>query len=173
MKKNSLLAGAMLVLVTTATNAEIVNFTAVLDGAQAADCNGTGSGASGTATLTLDTATFEVTYSVEYSALEGGKGAGHVHSAAPCTSGGIVYILPDGNPKIGTHTLIAGQANDMLAGLHYVNIHSTFESEGEIRGQILVAGPIPAVSEWGMVALVLMTLTAGTIAIVRMRHRTA
>lgn len=172
MKKNLLLTGAILALAGTATNAEIVNFNAVINGAQAADCNGTGSSSSGTATFTLDTATLEVTYSIEYSALDGAESSSHVHSAAPCNNGSIVFSLPAGSPKNGKHTLIVGQDNDMLAGLHYVNIHSSLHGDGEIRGQILAAGPIPTVSEWGLVAMVLLTLTAGTIAIVRMRHRT-
>ena len=171
MKKNLLLAGVILALVNTAATAEIVNFSAVIDGAQADDCDGTGSGSTGTASFTLDTVTFLVTYSIEYSALDGMENNAHVHKAAACVGGGIVYGLPAGSPKNGMETLTAGEAQDMLDGLHYVNIHTTLHSGGEIRGQILQGPVIPTVSEWGLVVMVLLTLAAGAIIFQRVRRK--
>ncbi|MCH8148371.1 MAG: CHRD domain-containing protein [Planctomycetes bacterium] len=150
-----------------AVNAEIVNFNAVIDGAQADDCNGTGSGSTGTATFTLDTVTFEVTYSIEYSALDGTENNAHVHSAAACNPGGVVYPLPAGSPKNGNETLSEAEADDMLAGLHYVNIHSTLHGGGEIRGQILLEPAVPTASTWGVATLVLLVLVTGTVVIRR------
>ncbi|MHC5109403.1 MAG: CHRD domain-containing protein [Planctomycetota bacterium] len=69
-----------------------------------------------------------------------------------------------GSPKIGSTTLTPSQANDMVAGLHYVNIHSTVEASGEIRGQILLAGgAVPAVSDWGMAVLIMCIVVLGTL----------
>lgn len=169
MKKNLLLAGAILALVNTTANAEIVNFTAIIDGAQADECAGTGSGSTGTGTFTLDTATNEVTFSIQYSALDGAENNAHVHVNAPCINGPMVYGLPAGSPKNGMQTLSAGEAQDMLDGLHYVNIHSTLHGGGEIRGQILQEPGVPTVSEWGLVAMVLLMLAAGAVIFRRVR----
>ena len=60
-------------------------------------------------------------------------------------------------------TLSAGEAQDMLDGLHYVNIHTDLHGGGEIRGQILQDSVIPTVSEWGLAVLALLTLAVGTL----------
>jgi len=103
-------------------------------------------------------------YNISYSGLTSAENAAHVHGpAAQCVNAGIVYPLPAGNPKIGTHTLANdAQVQDMLNGLHYINIHTANFGNGEIRGQILV-NSIPAVSDWGVVAMSLLVLTGGSV----------
>lgn len=101
--------------------------------------------------------------------MSGPETVAHIHGpAAACAFGQVLFTLPPGSPKIGSETLSAAQAQDMLDGLHYVLIHSTVFGSGEIRGQILLA-PIPTVSEWGVIAMILLMLTAGTL--VYTRHR--
>ena len=47
------------------------------------------------------------------------------------------------NPSIGNTILTDAQEADLLAGLWYVNVHSTTFGPGEIRGQVLAANPVP------------------------------
>ena len=146
-------------------HAEVLNFTTVIDGSQVENCTGTSPG-TGSGTLTLDTDTGQVDYEITFSGMTGTETASHVHGAAPeCVNAGVVYGLPLGSPKIGTAFLSPGQANDMIAGLHYVNIHSTLLPGGEIRGQVLLAGeePIPTVSEWGMIGMTVLMVAGGAI----------
>ena len=75
-------------------------------------------------------------------------------------------------PKIGTSQPLAAQVQaEMIAGLHYVNIHTDDFVGGEIRGQI--SAIIPAVSTWGLAVMTLLVLTAGTIVCARRRVASA
>jgi hypothetical protein len=154
-------------------SADILTFTAQIDGAQANNCAGTGSPATGTGSFTLDTNTLQVSYNITFDvgSLLGTETAAHVHgAAAACSPAGIVYSLPTGSPKIGMTTLTAQQAQDMIDGLHYVNIHSTVVSGGEIRGQILPdSQAVPSLGEWAFVVLAAMLVLAGVLAVRRRR----
>ena len=164
---------AMLVFVT-ASQAAILNFQCTLDGAQAANCAGTGSAATGTGTFTLDTNTGEVNYNITFDIglLGNGETVAHTHGPAPACSGASpVYTLPNGNPKVGMVTLTAPQMQDMIDGNHYVNIHSNDFPGGEIRGQILQSSAvIPTLSEWAM--LVGFVLLSGMVVLFTIRRRT-
>lgn len=152
-------------------SAEILNFTAMIDGEQANSCNGTGSEGTGTGNFTLDTDTGEVDYNITFEGLGANETAAHVHGAAArCANTGVVYALPPGSPKVGQVTLTAQQMQDMIDGLHYVNIHSEDWPGGEIRGQVELDSGVPATSTWGLAALVLCILAGG--AYLAMRGRT-
>jgi len=118
-----------------------VHFAVSLDGQQANFCNGTGSPATGSGTLTLDWATLEVTYNIQISGLEGPEIQTHVHmgpNALPCAFGTPLYGLVPGDTKIGSFTLSSvDHALWMDAGLSYVLVHTDAHPNGEIRGQIL------------------------------------
>ena len=161
--------GTVVLFMCTPARADLIEFTASLDGAQAASCSGTGSSGTGSGTFTLDTATGIVSYNVTISGLGSAGTLAHVHGpAAECASATPVYSLPPGSPKIGTSPpLTAKEQAEMIAGLHYVNIHTMDFVGGEIRGQILA--PIPTVSTWGLAAMALLVLTAGTIVCARRR----
>ncbi|MEE9293718.1 MAG: nidogen-like domain-containing protein [Phycisphaerae bacterium] len=116
-----------------------LKFEAIIDGAQANKCVGTGSAASGIGQFTLDTNTGVVSYNITYAGLGSPESASHVHSPAPeCINAGVLYPLPLGSPKIGVANLSAAQMDRMINGLHYVNIHSAQWPGGEIRGQIVL-----------------------------------
>ena len=71
--------------------------------------------------------------------------------------------LPLGSPKSGSATLEPEQVSQLLAGLWYINIHSTHSPGGEIRGQVL-AVPEPA-------TLLLLALGSGALVVLRKRSQ--
>jgi hypothetical protein len=148
--------------------AATVHLTADLDGAQANAGAGTGSPGTGFATMTFDTASSEFNWDISWSGLLDTETAAHFHGPAlPGQNAGIeVTIDHTTNPSIGMEMLDADQSNDLLAGLWYINIHTEFAPDGEIRGQVQVI-PIPA-SVWLFVSGLL-----GLIGIGRRRARTA
>ena len=144
--------------------AEIVQFTSTIDGKQARECQGTGSPATGTATFTLDTETGFVSYEIQFAEnlLLGAELFAHVHGpAARCEPASIIYGLPLGNPKTGTAIVDEDEAQDMLKGLHYLNIHTEEVGSGEIRGQIVRIVRTPVLSLWSLLALGLGLLGSG------------
>jgi len=113
--------------------------TFVIDGAQANAGAGTGSTATGTGLITFDTTTNLLTWNISYNAndLAGSVTAAHFHGpAAANANAGVQISIGTANPAISSATLSAGQAADLLAGLWYVNIHTTAFGGGEIRGQV-------------------------------------
>lgn len=134
-------------LAPLAARAEIITFTAHLDGEHAFYCSGSGSPATGDGTWVLDSLTGEVDYTitVDLEALQGTETESHVHgSVAPCSPGGRargqIYPLPLGSPKTGSVVLSPHDQQDMISGLHYMNVHTTAWPGGEeITGWILPA----------------------------------
>jgi hypothetical protein len=126
---------ALLLLATSApASADTVTLTTKLDGATevpAVKTDGTG-----TATVTLDTATKKATYEVTYSGLSGPSSMAHIHGpAAPGTNAGVVVPLKNSpSPLKGDVTLTDAQITDLLAGKDYINIHTAAHPGGEIRG---------------------------------------
>lgn len=163
----------LVMAVVPVAHADILNFEASIDGAQAGACAGSGSPATGTGNFTLDTVTGQVDYNITFDvgSLLGPETAAHVHGAAPeCINAGVIYGLPAGSPKVGSVVLTAPQIADMIAGLHYVNIHSTIAPGGELRGQITqVATAVPSMAEWTMILTALLLLVVGTRWMVRQR----
>ena len=107
----------------------------LLDEAQANECNGTGSLAvgSGSAILSPDSSELEIV--VIHTVTD--PIDAHIHTGAPCVSGGITYGFASAtSPIIDTVPLDAQMLSDLIAGNLYVNIHSTSFPDGEIRGQI-------------------------------------
>jgi len=160
-------------LPSTAT-AAIIQFTVDLDAANSLASGEANPGAtgSGTGTITLDTATHTVTYDITWGGTQGTELFTHFHgaSAAPGTSPAR-YFLNTGSPKQGSVVLtdpvgtgssytVAQQEADLIAGLWYVNIHTSQSPSGEIRGQILVPEPS-----------VLLLLAAGAAFAAPMRRR--
>ncbi|MDJ0786133.1 MAG: CHRD domain-containing protein [Myxococcota bacterium] len=144
----------------------VISLAASIDGAQANGGAGTGSSATGSASLTFDDQTNELTWSGSYSGLGSDFLVAHFHGpAAPGVNAGVALgISVVGNTSgtfDGSSTLSAGQAADLLAGLWYINIHSTTFTGGEIRGQVLVA-PEPALG---------LVLGVAALAVVRRRRR--
>ena len=113
-------------------------FTAKLDGAQ--EVPPVQTTATGIGSFVMDTAANTVTFHVEFSGLSSAETAAHIHGpAAVGVNAGILFPLPNGSPKIGTIAISDADEATFLGGQTYVNVHSTLNPNGEIRGQIQVA----------------------------------
>jgi len=128
--------GGTLVLATSAF-AESVPLKANLSAAS--EVPPVSSKATGTLTATYDPATKTLTYTITYSGLSGDPMAAHFHGPAPTGENAGVAVpinAPMSNPIKGTTTLNDAQANELMAGKWYVNIHTAANKGGELRGQV-------------------------------------
>jgi hypothetical protein len=119
------------------SNASLIG---AIDGTQ--ECPGTGSAATGTAFFSVDTAANVVTYTITFtsSLLGTAQSAAHIHGFTPpgdC-SGGIQKNLGLGFHKKATWNYAEPNEASLLADLSYVNVHTSGNPAGEIRGQMLV-----------------------------------
>ncbi len=99
-------------------------------------------GGSGTADLTYDPATREVTWSVTFSGVSSKPTMSHFHGPAVAGKNGPVVVWlstrgsPPASPFSGKATLTPGQAQQFMAGEWYINLHTTDHPAGELRGQV-------------------------------------
>lgn len=112
----------------------------------------------GDGVVDYDSDTNMLSWTITYSGLIGSPTVSHFHGAAPPgVNAGVqvdIAVLSGGiaSPMIGSTVITELQEADLLAGLWYVNIHSTFRPGGEIRGQVV---PAPGVTSiLGLGALV-------------------
>jgi hypothetical protein len=107
-------------------------------------CDGGGTG-TGLGTVSFDDVSKGLTWSVSWSGLSGTESAMHFHGAAnPNQNAGVqVSVGVDSNPMAGAAVLDAQQESDLLAGLWYLNLHTSTFLGGEIRGQVNIV-PVPA-----------------------------
>lgn len=145
MKKTTIaVIAAMLLSAGSLASAATFNLAATIDGIQ----SGSGSPATGTATATYDNVSGLLSWNVQWTPLLGNITVMHFHGpAGPGMNAGVQVdigaISGLTSPSIGSTTISAMQGNDLLAGLWYVNIHSSQFPGGEIRGQMQVV-PLPA-----------------------------
>ena len=95
----------------------------------------------GTATVTLDAATKQATWKVEYSGMSGPAAAAHIHCGAGVgENSGVAVALGAGptaaSPIQGSGAMTDAQIGDLSAGKCYVNIHTADNKGGELRGQL-------------------------------------
>lgn len=132
----ALTTGAVL-LACTVSFAETVKLAATLDAQQQSpslDLPGKGS-----ADLTFDTETKQLDWTIEYSGLTGAPVMGHFHGPADRGQNADVAIPFEGDlasPIKGSATLTDEQAENLLAGKYYINLHTEAHKPGEIRGQV-------------------------------------
>ncbi len=171
----NLLASVILAaLIPVSASAVVLEFETVID----QSCASTGSPATGAGTFTLDTDTGVFSYNITFSGLTSAEIFSHIHQATvepACPNpGGVnppIVLLPNGSPKIGSTVYTAQQQADLIAGLHYVNIHTQNFTGGEITGIITQVEKVPSGSGWTAMALVALLGGIG-IAIGRARAAT-
>ena len=113
-----------------------INLKADLKGASEVppvDSKGTGS-----VTATFDTASKKLSWKGSVTGLSGPATAAHFHSGEPGKNGGVVVPIAgaDKGPFEGSATLTDAQAEELMAGKWYVNVHTAANKGGEIRGQV-------------------------------------
>lgn len=124
-----------------------------------------------------------VDYSIDLSDLANVTAA-HIHRAWVTRNGPVVFPLyPSARATLtsGTLTLTAAQLRDMLGGNYYVNVHTTTNPGGEVRGQVVPQGAPTSVTLLGQsgqplamfnsggAALLLMVLVVATWLLLRRR----
>lgn len=154
-------AFSVLVLSSPSAHATTFDLASSMDGAQANLGNGTGSTATGSASLTFDDVSSLLSWSGSFTGLLGDYTNSHFHGpAAPGTNAGVALgfaVTLDSGSRSGTFsgsaTLSSSQASDVLAGLWYINIHSGFTPAGEIRGQVVPEPTTAVLIGLGMLGL--------------------
>ncbi len=144
--------------------AAVLAVTASMDGPQANNGAGTGSLGVGTLTGTFDDVTKELSWSITWSGLIGAPTAMHFHGPAGPGVGAGVQVATGiaGPPEIGGPVVLTPtQEADILAGLWYLNLHTTAFLGGEIRGQVSVASPPSAVYGPGLLLVMPLMVAAG------------
>ncbi|QEC51849.1 CHRD domain-containing protein [Anseongella ginsenosidimutans] len=121
-------------------NETTLTATAALDAVQeTAEVNSEGAGSF---EGTLDTATGEFTFKLEWSGLTGPPSMMHFHGPAdPGADAGVKIGITDFPAEAAgsvsqTVTVEEADRADLLAGKWYVNIHTDAYGAGEIRGQV-------------------------------------
>lgn len=118
--------------------ADELKFKAELTGSQEVPAVETS--ASGTADITYDTESNELSWSMENSGLSGHVAAAHFHGpAAPGENAAPVVTIDVSELAEGSVTLDDTQEADLLAERWYLNLHTAENPGGEIRGQVLKA----------------------------------
>ena len=137
---------ALALTLSGAANATSYTISAILDGAQEVPANITTG--SGSLTGTYDDVTNFLDWSGSFADLLGTTSDAHFHgpAAAGVSAGVQIHITAAGGDTFpigvtsgnfsGDATLTATQETQLLGGLWYINIHSTFDGTGEIRGQV-------------------------------------
>lgn len=95
--------------------------------------------ATGTADIDYDPATKKLSWKLTYSGLTGPATAAHFHGPAEAgKNAGVAIAIPNAttSPTEGSATLTGAQAADLEAGKYYVNVHTSANPAGEIRGQV-------------------------------------
>jgi len=97
--------------------------------------------ASGEAEVTFDTETRQLSWEMEHSGLSGDPTAAHFHGPAdPGENAGVQVPMPDpSSGSEGSAELTEEQAEMLMDGKLYINVHTEANPNGEIRGQVTAA----------------------------------
>jgi CHRD domain-containing protein/VCBS repeat protein/FG-GAP repeat protein len=131
------LAVALAFSAMASANAATIQLRAWLNGAQ--EVPPVATAATGSATVTYDTVTRQLSWNVSYGGLSSAINDAHFHGPTPAgfDAGITVGITAGPSPIIGSATINATQATQLLSGQWYMNLRSNNFSDGEIRGQVL------------------------------------
>jgi len=154
---NRVARGAILTFVIlalpVAAMADIVTLTAYMSGGNEVPAVATG--ASGFATLTLDTANgtlAAIPFHMEFTGLSSAETGAHIHQAPAGANGGVIVPLPLGSPVDTTIGLTLAQYAALAGEGLYVNVHTANFPGGEIRGQFVITSTVATDdASWGSV----------------------
>jgi hypothetical protein len=93
----------------------------------------------GTLEATYDSSSKQLSYTADYSGLTGNATMAHFHGPADPGKNAPIVVPVQGSvasPIKGTATLTDAQADELLAGKLYFNVHTEKNKGGEIRGQV-------------------------------------
>src|SRR5215471_9002830 len=124
--------------------------------------NSVGSGNEIGTGINFDTATLTLNLSLGYGSafgftnLTGAAIAAHIHGPAATNTPAPILIdlapfhilaaVPtNGGSIVGSLVLTTNQASNLVAGLLYINVHTTLNPNGEIRGQLIPTNNLPVV----------------------------
>jgi hypothetical protein len=99
-----------------------------------------GTGASGTAHITLNQGQGEVCVDISTMGLSASVIAGHIHNAPAGANGGVVVNLGVNSSQFTA--CVQGVDHDLIKAIrqhpenYYINVHTTAVPSGEIRGQL-------------------------------------
>lgn len=147
------IAGVFALLFSAQAQAQTFTLTADLSGGNEVPGVVTGSG--GTATVTLNATTNELTWVIDIYNLPTGVTASHIHAGSPGVAGPVVINLPvvattsndfriSGSANLSTLSARPAQGINSVDDVKqmllnedgYVNVHSQGNPGGEIRGQL-------------------------------------
>ena len=96
-----------------------------------------GAGGVFTSTVTKDRNAYSIAWKLTFRRLSGPAVAAHVHRGRAGVAGSVIFALcgPCRNGHTGRATIGKGVAEAMRRGTAYVNVHTTKNASGEIRGQ--------------------------------------
>jgi hypothetical protein len=125
----------------SAAVAETINFKAELSGGAEVPPNA--SAAKGEVAAIYDTGSKVLHWKGSYSGLSGPATAGHFHGpAGPGKNAGVavpIFSGPAKSPFEGFATLTDDQAQQLMYEQWYVNVHTSANKAGEIRGEFVKA----------------------------------
>lgn len=126
-----------LLAATSIGSAEIVKFKATLNASDEVPAND--SKGTGTLEATYNSSSKQLSYTADYSGLTGNATMAHFHGPADPGKNAPVVVPVQGSvasPIKGTATLTEAQADELLAGKLYFNVHTEKNKGGEICGQV-------------------------------------
>ena len=139
MRWTATLIAAVVFAMSMPSRAETVRLGADLRGHNEVPANT--STAQGRAVVDYDTATRRLTWRIEYKGLTTPLTAAHFHGpSAPDKNAGVrvpIVTGPSASPLSGNATLTDEQAQELLDGRWYINVHTATHPAGEIRGQVM------------------------------------
>lgn len=104
--------------------------------------NGATNQPAGHVDATLDTATHQLKYSIDYKGLSGPVTIAHFHGPAEAgVAAEVMQLIPGPYESGMSHTVTVDAATQsaMLDGLTYVNLHTKTHPKGEARAQMKVS----------------------------------
>lgn len=126
-----------------AATGHAIDFQITLDPGQAVPAPALGgSTPTGDAIVSVNTITGDVSISGNYAGLTSNVAASHLHGLAPVgIATGVIFGLTNSGGQSGTisgaSTLSASNLDGLLNGQTYINIHTSTNGAGEIRGQVV------------------------------------